>query len=209
MNLRHLFVMASAFAATGAIGAAPPPSAPSLHGVTTKSPPVTAVTLGSLEVALEVTTLSEVIDGVGFGLIEHNGDAGESEYWICYRTDDSLIWIVSDGEMGGEKHAVTRIAALRRTQQTDVAGCSASAVAKSLLVVNGKLKLSVPTSKVATLPGGTIGKPGSFSFDYQGKSGTSDSGRCPPDGFDIENWLMVVSDQGTVNEIHLGQISSC
>ena len=46
------------------------------------------------------------------GTIEHQGDAGGSIYWLCYSTRGARIWLVSSGEMGGVRHAITEFDAM-------------------------------------------------------------------------------------------------
>src|SRR5579863_4413362 len=46
--------------------------------------PSDGLSIGTLKVQLEQTTLSEVLRTVGSGSINHQGDASESIYWLCY-----------------------------------------------------------------------------------------------------------------------------
>jgi hypothetical protein len=46
---------------------------------------------------------------LGEGTIQHQGDAGGSIYWLCYRRAQHRLWVVSGGEIGGPDHLVTEI----------------------------------------------------------------------------------------------------
>jgi hypothetical protein len=89
----------------------PPPELPRSDKLRAKlhSSPLTKISLGTQDVLLESTTLKDVIRSVGVGTIEHRGDAGDSQYWICYTASagkkSQRIWIMS-GEMGGDQHDV-------------------------------------------------------------------------------------------------------
>ncbi|MDR3525804.1 MAG: hypothetical protein P4L57_00890 [Rhizomicrobium sp.] len=69
-----------------------------------------AVVLGKFRVVFEKTTLAEVAAKAGGGRIKHRGDAGESEYWLCYRFNEGRatreVSVTASGEMGGPDHAV-------------------------------------------------------------------------------------------------------
>jgi len=65
--------------------------------------------MGSFDVLYEKTTLGEIRDKIGSGVIKHQGDAAESTYWLCYITKEERVWVLS-GEMGGSKNAVLNVA---------------------------------------------------------------------------------------------------
>jgi hypothetical protein len=89
----------------------PPPKIPSMNHLpsTLSAPPASKIIFGELIVEFERTTLNEVEKAAGAGVIQHRGDAGDSENWLCYRTSlhgrQEHIWI-SSGELGGSKHTV-------------------------------------------------------------------------------------------------------
>lgn len=65
----------------------PPPESPfdaMPWKATMKSRPATGLGMGSLRVRLEKTTLDDVRRAASVGDIAHQGDAGESIYWLCY-----------------------------------------------------------------------------------------------------------------------------
>jgi hypothetical protein len=84
-----------------------PPSLSNLDNLPTtlSIPPVTKVVLGRLAVNLEQTTLGEVMQSAGAGTIQHQGDAADSEDWICFTVPSSQqsqrIWLRSSAIGGG------------------------------------------------------------------------------------------------------------
>jgi len=82
---------------------------------TVKSAPSSKLLLGPVTVTFNKTTLSQAISQIGVGRIEHQGDAGESSYWICYSvngpTRKERVWLLSHGEMGGPDHTIHGVAA--------------------------------------------------------------------------------------------------
>jgi hypothetical protein len=88
-----------------------PPKHPDLNDLpsTLKSVPVTEVTLGTLPVEFEITSLLDVQKATKIGRIVHRGDAGESEYALCYTiafgSGQERIWL-SSGELGGPEHSI-------------------------------------------------------------------------------------------------------
>ena len=69
----------------------------------------TDFSLGAFAGRFEETRLGAVREAVGKGTIQHQGDAGASIYWLCYRRAQHRLWVVSHGEMGGPDHLVTEI----------------------------------------------------------------------------------------------------
>src|SRR6185436_7659890 len=69
----------------------------------------TRFSLGAFAGRFEETPLGAVREAVGEGTIQHQGDAGGSIYWLCYRRAQHRLWVVSHGEMGGRDHRVTEI----------------------------------------------------------------------------------------------------
>src|SRR3954453_1569769 len=61
----------------------------------------TRFSLGAFAGRFEETPLGAVRKAVGEGTIQHQGDAGGSIYWLCYRRAQLRLWVVSSGETGG------------------------------------------------------------------------------------------------------------
>lgn len=113
----------------------PPPPAPDIYeprsdvaGGTLKVAP-SGFSLGHSHVRFEQTTLGDIVSLVGAGAIAHQGDAGESLYWICYTIPEAQqsgrVWILADGEMGGPEHHITGLSAALLPQATPTADCPA------------------------------------------------------------------------------------
>lgn len=94
-------------AAVGLAGAAPPPFPfkDGLAPATLKQRPATVLNLGAYAIHFEQTAMREVVRTVGTGAIHHQGDAGDSLDWICYRIPGpapQLLWITSGELQGGQ-----------------------------------------------------------------------------------------------------------
>jgi hypothetical protein len=66
--------------------------------------------LDQYRIRFEETGLRDVMPRAG-GYIQHQGDAGENIYWLCYTIADGKpaqrLWIIASGEMGGPEHDST------------------------------------------------------------------------------------------------------
>ena len=88
---------------------------------TLNTDPTLQIHIGLFTVKFEETSLNEIKNTIGPGVIRHSGDAGKSQYWLCYSTPGVRIWFISHGEMGGLEHALTRVIAVSEssTSQRD------------------------------------------------------------------------------------------
>src|SRR5712691_1708962 len=116
--LRNLFGVLTAIVIAPVFAQTAPPQLPFSDvswKALTKAKPATHLKMGDLEVRFEETTLRAVSGTAGVGSMHHQGDAGESIYWLCYTVQGDAkaqrIWIVAHGEMGGLDHAVTMVTA--------------------------------------------------------------------------------------------------
>src|SRR5271154_36263 len=57
---------------------------------TLKVQPAVGIRMGGLFVRFETTTLSELLGFANAGAIGHHGDAGGSEYFVCYTSTTGL-----------------------------------------------------------------------------------------------------------------------
>lgn len=98
---------------------APPP--------TLNTSPSTFLSLGSISIVFDKTTLSEAIKEIGAGQIQHQGDAAESSYWLCYSIRSfegwQQLWLLSHGELGGPEHVIQGIAAKASSSALPTACC--------------------------------------------------------------------------------------
>ena len=166
--------------------------------------PTTGISMGGFNVLYEKTTLGEIRNKVGSGVIKHQGDAAESTYWLCYTTQEERVWILS-GEMGGSENAVLNV-------EVESGGFKSSQscpmLPKAFQPVSFNNGLWVGTSEESVLK--LLGRPSHtedqwLSFDYAGK----DMGFCKPWGADVMNWVLVKVKNGHVVAIHAGQVTSC
>lgn len=193
-----------------AMAAIPPPALPSPDmswKAMSREAPTHGFALGSAIVRLEKTTLREIVISVGKGVVDHRGDAGESEYWLCYSRPQERpwIWIVSSGEMGGPDHLVTGFVAEELPTATGTADCPALPVIASVALSDHKGWLGMSASDVRNrfgLPSHEFGTWQAFNFEEKLK------GVC--DGAsDRSNWLWLKQEDGRVQAIIAGQVTSC
>jgi hypothetical protein len=89
----------------------PPPAGSEVINAspTLRHKPATKVSLGQFLIELEDTTLAQVLAAVATGRIDHQGDAGESVYWLCYSVPRTplpeRLWITAHA-MGGPEHRI-------------------------------------------------------------------------------------------------------
>jgi hypothetical protein len=196
------------------VNATPPPQLPAnvLAGKPAlKTPPTRGATLGTLRVKFERTTLSEVAHAAGSGRVLHQGDAGESVYWLCYRSPGpdyvDLIWLLASGEMGGAEHSITEIIATRGSNSSAASASDCPQLPSTLVPVSfdGQLWLGVATHAVESTLGAPSHRDGAWrSFQYEGKV----PGNCAG-GFDTVSWLATYAQSARIQLIAAGQTTSC
>ncbi|MDR0477947.1 MAG: hypothetical protein LBH14_08465 [Desulfobulbaceae bacterium] len=132
--------------------------------------PVKKVTFGILPVQLERTTLREIKDRVGVGVIHERGDAGDYESYLCYsgRTAER-IW-VSAGEMGGSEHAVTSVLLSTAIGSERPADCPQLPDRFQPILVNRSLSIGSSVGQLEKLFGSpSTQKDGWLLYPYIGK----------------------------------------
>ncbi|QOZ54193.1 hypothetical protein [Bradyrhizobium sp. CCBAU 53338] len=143
----------------------------------------TRFSLGAFAGRFEETPLGAVRDAVGEGAIQHQGDAGGSIYWLCYRRAQHRLWVVS-GEIGGTDHLVTEI--VEELTEKDVGASTDCAIIPekfSPVVFDGKLQLGMARQAVIT----ALGPP---SKSEAAQMVYSHSGKRAH-GFDETAWLIL------------------
>lgn len=203
--------LSSSFATSFAI--TPPPAIPFSsfpQETALQSSPLTELTMGSLRVRLEETSLDEVRAAASAGAIEHQGDAGESIYWLCYTnlkpTPAERIWLLSDGEMGGDVHRITGVSAQRLPGAQATADCPALPVKFTPLKLESRIWLDMPPQVARIKLGMFSFKSGNWeSYDYMGKV----PGKCAGDGFDLTSSLMLQVVKGRIHSLRINRITSC
>lgn len=137
--------------------------------------PATRLSLGKFVAYFEETTLAKVRNWVGAGTIAHQGDAGDSMYWLCYTAAGAdppqRLWVMSHGEMGGPDHDVSGVAVEEIPRATSAnTGCPALPPASMPVSLDRGFWLGA-TPEVLSLK---LGKPSRvredwLDFVYEGK----------------------------------------
>jgi len=143
----------------------------------------TRFSLGAFAGRLEETPLDAVREAVGEGTIQHQGDAGGSIYWLCYRHAQHRLWL-SSGDIGGPNHLVTEFVEEFTEKDAETsADCAILPEKFSPFVVDGKLHLGMSRSEVVM----TLGRPSKSEaarvvYSHHGKLAN---------GFDETGWLIL------------------
>lgn len=144
----------------------------------------TRFSLGAFAGRFEETRLGAVRDAVGAGTIQHQGDAGASIYWLCYRRAQHRLWVVSHGELGGPDHLVTEI--VEELAEKDAGASTDCAIIPekfSPVVFDSKLRLGMSRQEVITALGPqSKSEAAQIVYSHEGKLA---------DGFDETAWLIL------------------
>lgn len=173
--LPRLAAVAAGLVAAGSWGAAPLefPFPDGLARATLASRPATVLHLGGYAVQFEQTPLQDVVRTLGVGKVEHQGDAGDSLYWICYdipgKHSTQRLWITS-GELQAGKVADGVIArevvpALPRTPDCPVLPAKYRPAQIDHEVWLGSSRAAVDKA----LPPASSERAGWLEYEYQGK----------------------------------------
>lgn len=212
-RLRQFLLGILIVASVNAFAETPPPAAPfdAINWkATIKQRPSTGLHMGTLPVRFEKTTLDDVRRAASTGEIAHRGDAGESVYWLCYTnlgvTQVERIWVVADGEMGGPEHYITNIRAELLPNESATADCPALPNSLKPLSLENHLWLGASKAGATTKLGAPSFQKGAWrSYDFQGKV----PGNCQGGGFDLLVSLLLHFQNGHVNSLQIGQVTSC
>ena len=211
MHIRNrMLLLVGAVVFSSAFAGTPPPKDPLGDAISwpqiSKRPPATDLVMGKLEVQLEITTLGDISAAAGRGAVSHQGDAGDSVYWLCYTLPHQRVWILSNGEMGGPEHAVTEIDAEKINASASTKDCPDLPQSLEPISFHGGIWLGSDLTRVSRALGPPSYTKGQWqSFNYKGKV----AGHCAPDGFDLMNWVLIKSESGRVVGIKAGQVTSC
>jgi hypothetical protein len=215
MNSRYLHTISFAIlmaASATSFADTPPPKKPFdsfSWKASLKEKATEGITMGSLHVKFEQTTLDDVRRAASAGKISLQGDDGESIFWLCYTNLNSSqverIWVISHGEMGGSTHSVTSISAQLLPGGKSTSDCPALPANMQPLALDNHLWLNSPESDVLKLGAPSDQKEPWRSYNYEGKV----PGDCEGGGFDLLNWLLMKVGKGRVTTLHAGQVTSC
>lgn len=175
-----------------------------------KRKPSTGLRMGTFRVRFESTTLDDVRRAAAIGEIAHRGDASGSSYWLCYTNPGAMqaerIWIVAHGEMGGREHYITNISAELVANASATADCPALPGDLLPLSLDNLLWLGASEDTALATLGAPSYQDGAWrSYDFQGKA----PGKCEGGGFDLLAWLLLHFQNGRVNSLQVGQVTSC
>ena len=143
----------------------------------------TRFSLGAFAGRFEETPLSAVREAVGEGTIQHQGDAGGSIYWLCYRRAPHRLWL-SSGEIGGPDHRVIEIVEELTENDTGAStDCPIIPEKFSPVVFDGKLHLGMSRQEVITALGPpSKSQAAQMVYSHKGKLAN---------GFDETAWLIL------------------
>lgn len=166
--------------------------------------------MGSFHALFERTTLADVQQAAAAGLIAHQGDAGDSLYWVCFTNlharPAERIWMVSHGGMGGADHSITQVSAQTLADGTVTPDCPALPAKLIPVSLDNGLWLSGSEAVVFKQLRAPSYRHDSWqTYYFQGKL----PGDCEGGGFDVGNWLWLRIEHGRVTALHAGQVTSC
>jgi hypothetical protein len=176
------------------------------------SSPVNGMSLGKMRIDFNRTTLLDVETTVLLGTIDHAGDAGESDYWLCYTVTrgghSERLWIVSDGEMGGSDHEVTGAFATRLDPKSaSKADCPELPRRFSSIELSNGLWLGDAANKVGSaLRTTSRGSDGWWGYRYEGKTAIAVRGELVD--FDVTSSVDVKLRRGLIVGINAKEILS-
>jgi hypothetical protein len=161
----------------------------------------TRFSLGAFAGRFEETLLGAVREAVGEGTIQHQGDAGGSIYWLCYRRAQHRLWVVSSGEIGGPDHLVTEIVEeLTEKDAGASADCAVIPEKFAPVVFDGKLHLGMSRQQVITALGPpSKSEAAQIVYSHEGKLA---------DGFDETAWLILGFGEGKLVSMRGGKTTT-
>jgi hypothetical protein len=173
--------------------------------------PTDALIMANFHFKLEATTLAEIVDAIGIGNIQQQGDAGESIYWLCYTIHEpigsSRLWLISHGEMGGSDHKLTKILVLSDSSVHACGSCPLLPKAFFPASLDNGLWLYQSDSVVASLFGSTHSLPSSHQqFVYRSLIPINVRGEI--EDFDLTNYLRIRIENGKIIQLSASQVTS-
>ena len=177
--------------------------------ITLEQPPASYVALGSLLVELEATTLPELVETLGIGVLRHNGrrshDGGGDE--VCFSYGGGVIRFTSNSEMGGSKRSVTDF--LVEAMTTSPVDCSILPERFASVRVGGWLNIGDSRTTVERHFESTAGR-GNARILYE-FSGTTPGNCANIDlrAFDISTSLEITYRNYSVVRIKGSRLTTC
>jgi hypothetical protein len=170
-----------------------------------RTSPAAHVRLGAFAIRMEEVHLADVSSAAGAGAITDNGlDASGLTYWLCYTLRDARLWVMANGEMGGPEHDVGEIGLVRERGAKPQPGCPA---------------LPERMQPVQLIPGVHLGSTaaelsGGLGARLRRSNGTvSYLHELPLKGRErectVSAWSVARLEQGRVQVLRVGQVTSC
>ncbi|AMA59626.1 hypothetical protein BCCGELA001_27435 [Bradyrhizobium sp. CCGE-LA001] len=161
----------------------------------------TRFSLGAFAGRFEETRLGAVRKAVGEGAIQHQGHAGDSIYWLCYRRAQYRLWVVSHGEMGGPDHLVTQIVEeLAEKDKETSTDCPIIPEKFAHVVFDGKLHLGMSRMEVVKALGPpSESEAAQMMYSHAGKLAN---------GFDETAWFILRFREDKLVSMRGGKITS-
>lgn len=177
---------------------------------TLTSKPVTKLMMGNLKVVFEKSTLSQILNEIGIGRIEHQGDASESISWICYTIPNKplsqRVWI-SAGEMGGSEHRVDGVQALQSEAIKSSEGCPTLPQRFFPIQFDKGLWLNKsPAGLKKVLGKPSVNKQSWWSYSYAGKKSGLYDGKLVD--YDVMSLFEAQVKGGVITSINATQVTS-
>lgn len=143
----------------------------------------TRFSLGAFAGRFDETSLDAISQAVGEGTIQHQGDAGGSIHWLCYRRAQHRLWVMS-GEIGGPDHLVTEIVEEVTEKDTEAStDCAIIPEKFAPLVLDGKLHVGMSHREVVRVLGPpSKSEAAQMMYSHRGKVAH---------GFDETAWLIL------------------
>jgi hypothetical protein len=172
-----------------------------------KRRPTNNIKLGSLVIAYEESGLANTARAIAVGKIQHQGDTGDSMYWLCFTLEGTKglerVWLLSQLDLSA---GITGLRAVSLKDGGPTAGCPLMPANFRPVSLDGAVWLG-STEKAAV---GALGTP-SFSegpwrwFAFEER----DHSQCQPEGSLQFNWLLYKVEEGAIVAVLTGQSSSC
>lgn len=178
---------------------------------TLKQRPVSGLKMGSMNITLEETTLSQIMNAMGAGSIAIQEHAGDMNYFLCYtllkKSSAQRIWLVSHGEMVGRNHALTEIQAIAGSDLHSSKECPSPRHKIAGVHLDHGLWLNSTQQNVKESFGAPSLQNGDWwYYSYSGKESGSEKGTAVD--FDVSSLLEVKFVAGTVAAITAAQVTS-
>jgi len=213
LRLARLLVLWLAAAQAVAQSPPPAPARGKTLGITElRATPAGGISVGSFHVEFEATQLDDIANRISRQLMQHEGDAGESVYWLCYtfteKTQKERLWFISDGEMGGANHLVTGVIAIRLSPTaTKTTECRAPSMPVDKIAFDNGLWLGQSKQELRSKLGAEPqANRGWWSYRYSGTTPVQSGGRTTT--FDVTSQLDVELRDSRIAAIRASQIYS-